>query len=326
MAVRQSDVERFYQNVNRQRKKVVQAPIVLFTFNRPDHTRETLESLTLNPEFVASPLIIYCDSARNEAEVSQVEATRQLVRDWPHPNKTLIERDRNWGLANSIIDGVTQQCDAHGKVIVIEDDMVVSEHFLNYMNTALLKYQDDDRVISIHGYSYPIDDLPEVFFIKGTNCWGWATWKRGWDLFEADGKKLYAELLKINLMHRFNINGAYPYRRMLLDQINGRNDSWAIRWYASALIKDKLTLHPGCSLVSNIGLDGSGSNCDPADVPAQIFSSSVVNLSNIEVQEDKNALRSWYKYLKAARFKKLIKVLSSFKFLLKVLKRRVRFL
>ncbi len=175
---------------------MVLAPIALFTFKRPEHTRKSLESLALNPEFTGSPLFIYCDGARNETEAAQVDETRKLVRSWPHPLKTIIERDRNWGLANSIIDGVTQQCDEHGKVIVLEDDMVVTAYFLNYMNTALTKYQDDDRVISIHGYSFPIDGLPEAFFIKGASCWGWATWKRGWDLFENDGKKLYYELLK----------------------------------------------------------------------------------------------------------------------------------
>jgi hypothetical protein len=297
----------------------------MFTFKRPDHTRRSLESLALNPEFAESPLVIYCDGARNEAEVAQVEEVRQLVRDWPHPNKTIIERDRNWGLANSIIDGVTQQCNAQGRVIVLEDDMVVSKFFLNYMNAALVKYQDDDRVISIHSYSFPIEGLPEAFFIKGASCWGWATWKRGWDLFEADGKKLYDELANKNLMHRFNINGAYPYRRMLLDQIHGRNDSWAVRWYASALLHDKLTLHPGRTLVSNIGLDGSGSNCDPDEISDHLLGSTSINLSGVEVAEDKNVLQAWHKHLKAARRRKLIKVISSFGFLMKVIKRRVRF-
>ena len=300
------------------------APIVIFAFTRPTHTRRTLEPLALNHEFAASPLFIYCDGARNEVEALQVKDVRQLVHDWPHPNKTIIKRDWNWGLANSIIDGVTRQCNAHGRVIVLEDDMVVSEHFLNYMNAALLKYQDDDRVISIHGYSFPIADLPEVYFIKGASCWGWATWKRGWDLFEPDGRKLHDELLKRKLIHRFNIHGAYPYERMLLDQINGRIDSWAVRWYAAALIQDKLTLHPGCSLVSNIGLDGTGTNCDPEDVLVHSFGTTKVNLSGVEVQEDKNALQSWHRYLRTARLKKAIKVISSFNLLTKVFKRRVR--
>jgi len=124
-------------------------------------------------------------------------------------------------------------------------------------------------------------------------------------------------------MHRFNIFGAYPYRRMLLDQINGRNDSWAIRWYASALIQDKLTLHPGCTLVSNIGMDGSGAHCDPEDVSTDLISSSEVNLANIEVAEDKGSLQAWAKYLKAERRKKLMKIISSPSLLMRVIKRRL---
>lgn len=299
------------------------APIALFTFKRPEHTRLTLESLAQNPEFAESPLFIYCDGARNESEAAQVEEVRQFVRDWPHLNKTIIERDSNWGLANSIINGVTQQCNEHGMVIVLEDDMVVSKFFLNYMNTALLKYQDDDRVISIHGYSFPIDGLPEAFFIKGASCWGWATWKRGWDLFEADGKKLHDELLKKKLMHRFNIDGAYPYRRMLLDQIHGRNDSWAVRWYASALIHDKLTLHPGRSLVYNTGMDGSGSHCDQYDGFSSSLSSTHISLNGLAVSENVQVLQAWNVYMKAVRREKILKNIFSFRRLFKFVSQRL---
>jgi len=282
------------------------APIVLFTFNRPEHTRSTLESLAQNPEFSASPLFIYCDGERNDAEAAQVLQTRELVRNWSHSHKTVIERDRNWGLANSIIDGVTRLCDDHGQVIVLEDDMVVSRHFLGYMNSALEKYRDDERIISVHGYSFPIAGLPEAYFIKGASCWGWATWKRGWDLFEPDGQKLYDELLTRKLMYRFDVNGSYPYRRMLGDQIHGRVDSWAVRWYASALIHDKLTLYPGRSLVHNTGLDGSGSHCDDYDGFATNLSTTAINLDNLSVSEDEQALEAWRGYLKSLRKEKLL--------------------
>jgi len=287
------------------------APIVLFTFNRPEHTRWTLESLAENPEFPASPLFIFCDAARNDAEIAQVEETRQLVRDWSHSDKTIIERDRNWGLANSIIDGVTRLCDDHGQVIVLEDDMVVSGHFLGYMNSALEKYRDDERIISVHGYSFPIAGLPEAYFIKGASCWGWATWKRGWALFEPDGQKLYDELLAHKLMHRFDVNGSYPYRRMLLDQIHGRVDSWAVRWYAAALIHDKLTLYPGRSLVHNTGLDGSGSHCDDYEGFATNLSTTAINLDDLPVGEDEQALEAWRGYLKSVRKEKLLSGLLS---------------
>ena len=300
------------------------APIALFTFNRPEHTRAALESLAKNPEFLTSSLYIYCDGAKSDSDSARVEETRELVRDWPHPDKKVIERDRNWGLANSIIDGVTRLSATHGQVIVMEDDLVVSRYFLEYMNSALDKYRDDDRVISIHGYSFPIRGLPEAYFLKGMGSWGWATWKRGWDLFEPDAQKLYDELLERKLMHRFNVNGAYPYRRMLRDQIHGRVDSWAVRWYASALTLDKLSLYPGRSLVHNIGLDGSGIHCDDYDGFATDVSTTPIDLEGLTVSENMEALEALRKFTRSARNKKLIRSMLSPRKVLRFLARRLK--
>ena len=300
------------------------AAIVLFTFNRPEHTRATLESLAQNAEFTESPLVIYCDGARNDTEASRVQETRQLVHDWPHPDKTVIERDRNWGLANSIIDGVTSVCNAHGSVIVLEDDMVVSRYLLDYMNAGLDKYRDDERVICVHGYTFPIEGLPETYFIKGANCQSWATWKRGWDLFEADSQKLYDELTRRNLMKRFDLYGAYPYRRMLLDQIHNRVDSWAIRWYASALIHDKLTLYPGRSLIQNIGWDGSGRHSDNYSGLTTSASDTPVDLQDIPISESAPALEAWRKYLKSVRRERLLNNILSFKKILRFISQRLK--
>ncbi len=297
------------------------APIVLFVFKRPEHARRTLESLAKNPEFEESQLYIYCDGARNPSESDQVEETRKIVHNWLHPNKSIIERECNWGLANSVIDGVTLQCKTHGKVVVVEDDMVVSPYFLRYMNEALIKFQDDDRVISIHGYSFPVGNLPEAFFIKGASCWGWATWERGWALFEPDGVKLFKQLQNKKLMYRFDVLGSYPYKRMLMDQIKSINDSWAIRWYASALVKDKLSLHPGRSLVYNIGLDGSGQHCDQYDGFNTKLGLSHVDLSDLEVKEDAVALQAWKKFFKSVRREKVWKTVFSFQRIIKYMSR-----
>ncbi|MGD8351030.1 MAG: glycosyltransferase [Gammaproteobacteria bacterium] len=299
------------------------APIVVFTFNRPEHTRATLESLAQNAEFGQSRLYIYCDGARNDAEVSRVEETRRLAHEWPHPDKTVIERERNWGLAGSIIDGVTSVCNAHGSVIVLEDDMVISRYFLEYMNAALEKYRDDERVICIHGYSFPIDGLPETYFIKGANCQAWATWQRGWNLFEADARKLYQELGRKNLMNRFEFYGAYPYRRLLRDQINGRVDSWAVRWYASALIHDKLTLYPGRSLIQNIGWDGSGRHCDDYSGFATSASDTPIALADIEVAENKQAFEAWRRYFKSVRRQNLMRSMFSLRKIRRFVKHRL---
>ena len=125
-------------------------------------------------------------------------------------------------------------------------------------------------------------------------------------MFEVDGKKLYEELSRKKLMYRFNMLGVYPYEKMLKDQIQGRNDSWAIRWYATALINDKLSLHPGRSLVYNTGMDGSGSHCDQYDGFASAISTSPIDLETSDISESKRALTAWRDYLKKVRREKIL--------------------
>jgi len=291
------------------------APIALFTYNRFWHTQQTVESLARNKYADESDLTVYSDAAKSPNDKRAVVDVRQFLKTIRgFKSVCVVEQEQNLGLATSIISGVSKVVDQFGRVIVLEDDMVTSPFFLKYMNDALEFYQDDDRVISIHGYSFPIENLPEAFFLKGAGCWGWATWKRGWELFEGDGKKLLSSLEDDGLVDRFNIFGAYPYKKMLLKQIHGKNDSWAVRWYASALIRQKLTLYPGLSLVRNIGLDGSGKHCGRYDGFDPIMSDAVVQLDNIEVKENEKVLNAWYHFLKrqqstiekAKRFIKMI--------------------
>jgi len=179
-----------------------------------------------------------------------------------------MEAAANKGLASSIIDGVTETVDRSGRVIVLEDDIVVQPNFLAFMNSGLDAYEQKTEVASICAYMYPIDPdgLPPTFFLRGTDCWGWATWKRAWDKFEPDGAKLLKQIDARNLRWEFDMDGSYPYCRMMEDQIAGRNNSWAIRWHASAYLKAMLSCFPGRSLVQNIGLDGSGTHCEATDI------------------------------------------------------------
>lgn len=241
------------------------APIALFVYNRPWHTKQTIEALQKNFLASDSNLIIFSDGAKDSTESKEgvLEVREYLKNIDGFKSIKIIERNRNYGLAESIISGVSEIVNQCGKIIVLEDDMISSQYFLQYMNEALDLYANEEEVISIHGYVYPTKKtLPETFFLKGADCWGWATWKRGWDLFELDGEKLLKELEEKKLTEEFDFSGSYPYTKMLKDQIFGRNDSWAIRWYASAFLKNKLTLYPGKSLINNIGLDGSGTHCN----------------------------------------------------------------
>ena len=180
--------------------------------------------------------------------------------------------------------------------------MIVSPHFLTYMNDSLERYQNDDRVISIHGYVYPVDqELPETFFLKGANCWGWATWRRGWNLFNPDGQYLFDKIKRNNLSKQFNFNNSFDYMKMLCDQINGLNDSWAIRWYASAFTANKLTLYPGKSFVQNIGFDSSGTHCRSTSRFDVLLNNSYSGLETVNVVESSQAVKSFERYFLSSK-------------------------
>jgi hypothetical protein len=158
------------------------APIALFTFKRPSHTRRTLETLAANPEFELSPLHIFCDGARRASEQSEVDEVRELVRQWPHPDKHIVSGVENRGLSKSVRAGVTELCERYGRVIVVEDDLVLSPVFLRYMNDALVRYQNDPKVMQISAHNFPVElQVPhEAIFLRLSTSWGWATWRRAW--------------------------------------------------------------------------------------------------------------------------------------------------
>jgi len=292
---------------------MIYAPIVLFVYNRLAHTRRVVEALLKNDFAEGSDLFIFSDAPESEAQSEAVSDVRQHLRQIDgFKSVTIIERDTNFGLARSIIDGVTSVVYQFGRVIVIEDDLVTSPYFLNYMNDALDLYANDDAVISVHGYIYPVEaQLPGTFFIRGADCWGWGTWKRGWDLFEEDGQKLLLELKKRKLTKAFDFNGRAKYSQMLQDQIAGKNDSWAIRWYASAFLKNKLTLYPGKSLVHNIGNDGQGgTHCEKTqnfDIDLVDYKYTLEKLSICESKEARKAIEKFFNnYKKKQRYIKYI--------------------
>jgi hypothetical protein len=264
------------------------APIALFVFNRPEHTRRTVDALRANVHAGETDLFVFCDAARDARDASSVGTVREFVRaiTTGFRSCTMIAREKNLGLAASIIGGVSEVLRKHDRVIVMEDDLVTSPFFLPYMNEALEYYQDDDRVASIHGYVYPTRlPLPETFFLRGADCWGWATWRRGWALFNPDGRQLLSQLQAGREIREFDFDGAHPYTAMLRDQIRGANNSWAIRWYASAFLKKKVTLYPGRSLVINIGIDASGTNCGSTDTFDVSSSTSPIRIGGIPVED-----------------------------------------
>ena len=158
------------------------APIVLFVYNRPGHTKQVLEALQNNKGAKESPLVVYSDAASTNEDAIRVQEVRSYIQGVRgFSSVTLIEREKNYGLSRSIIEGVSEVLSKHPSVIVLEDDLVTSPYFLSYMNQGLQLYEKEEKVISLHGYMYPVKArLPETFFLRGADCWGWATWRRGW--------------------------------------------------------------------------------------------------------------------------------------------------
>jgi hypothetical protein len=292
---------------------MILAPIVLFVYNRPWHTQQTIEALQNNELASESELFIFSDAAKNNSAIDKVKEVRNYIKNIDGFKKiTIIEREKNWGLANSIIDGVSKIVNEYGKIIVLEDDLVTSPYFLKFMNEALDLYQDEEKVACIHGYIYPMENLPETFFIRGADCWGWATWKRGWDIFESNGQKLLDEVKQRGLQKEADFDNRYGYTKMLRDQINGKNNSWAVRWYFSAFLKEMLCLYPGKSFVQNIGNDDSGTHCTTTN-DYQITFPKKYHLEKISVIEDLKSRKEMERFFQSLQSSFLQKALSKIK-------------
>lgn len=239
------------------------APVVLFVYNRPSHTRSTLNALANNHLAPSIPLIVYSDAARTVEDQAAVNAVRAVVGACQgFKSVTLIEREKNFGLARNISDGVSEAMHAHGKAVILEDDVITSRWFLTFMNDALERYKDEQRIWHISGWNYPIavDGLGDAFFWRSMNCWGWASWSDRWQHFKKDPAGLI-QRFDANTIKRFNLDGAYNVWWQVKENYVGRRNTWAVFWYATIFENDGLCLNPTVSLTTNIGLDGSGENC-----------------------------------------------------------------
>lgn len=274
------------------------SPIILFVYNRPIHTQKTITALKKNKLAMDSELFIYSDAARNELDVKTVDKVRELISSVSgFKQVTIIKQEKNKGLADSIIDGVTETVNKYGKVIVLEDDIITSEYFLKFMNDSLNFYQNNDLVYSISGCNYPIDltDLnQDTYFLRIPLCWGWATWQNRWVNFNKDITD--AMSTTTNDINYINFENTHDYFSQILKNNSGDLNTWFIFWYLNSARNKKLTLFPKNTLVNNIGHDGSGQNCGLSQGYEKDIISIDVTIKKVAIEENKYAFEQHKKY------------------------------
>lgn len=245
------------------------APVILFVYNRPHHTKKTLDALSRNAGVKTTHITVYADGPRTPEDVTAVNEVKKLIRSFSRfsASLTLVERPENYGLAKNIISGVSETLQRNSDVIILEDDIETAPEFLNFMNAALQLYRDEKKIWHVSGWNYPISDngLMDAFLWRGMNCWGWATWTDRWQQFEKNPANLLSSWNK-NSIRNFNLENAYDFWNQVELNHRGKINTWAIFWYATIFKNRGLCLNPSRSLVANTGIDGSGTHCGDNDI------------------------------------------------------------
>lgn len=235
------------------------APIAVFAYNRPDRLAAMLRSLQACDGFSSSPVTVFVDGPKGDADRASVQAVRDLVTSMNLPNMSLVCHDDNRGLRQSIYSGVSALTEQHGKVIVFEDDLVLSPVALTYFNSALHHYEHASRIWSIAGYVY---DAPELRNLKRTltlpyaHSWGWATWSRSWMNFDLDSQPAPGDLASASFRNAFDMGGLYPFSALMRNSIDGLVNSWFIHWYYTIFKHGGASIFPPRRVLDNYGISG----------------------------------------------------------------------
>jgi hypothetical protein len=239
------------------------APVAAFFYKRPAHSARLLRSLAACELAGETDLHIFCDAAKARIDQPAVREVRELARGVTgFRSVRVVEREENWGLSRSVTSATAELCERFGRVIAVEDDLVVAPGFLRFLNHGLNRYETEARVMQISGFQFDLRATPadRSVFLPLISCWGWATWKRAWRAYDPQAGGFDEIAADADRRHRFNLDGAYDYASLLKRQQEGSVDSWGVRWYLSVFRQDGVVLYPPRSLVSNEGFDGSGTH------------------------------------------------------------------
>lgn len=241
------------------------APVIIFTYNRLDTLKVTIENLRKNKLALDTTLFIFSDYAKKEKDQTEIKKIREYLHTIEgFKSIKIIEREKNYGLAKNIIEGVTEIINIYGKVIVLEDDLLTSKNFLSYMNQALDFYKENEKIFSISGYTGNLPNLKNLkkdsYISYRPSSWGWATWKKEWNKNDWEVKDFDIFIKDKKAIKKFN-RGGIDLTRMLKNCMEGKNHSWAIRWAYTMNKIDKFCVYPKTSKIQNIGFGEEGTNC-----------------------------------------------------------------
>lgn len=289
------------------------APIALFTYNRPIHTRKVLDALSKCYMADESELIIFSDHWRSKSDIPSVVEVRNVISEIDgFKNVKLILRNENFGLKRNILQGVSDVLSRYDKVIVLEDDLIVDEEFLVYMNSALSIYENSTEIWHIGAWAYPIsvDIESDAYFLRIMNCWGWATWANRWVNYEEKPEHIIKSWSWFK-RRRFNLDGVEPYWRQIVLNNKGVINTWAIFWYTTIFENKGLCLYPKHSLVTNSGFDGSGEHCasfSPINQRKIQYISKKKFEFPVEIKESRVALNAIKYYLTTLKGSLLVRI------------------
>tara|TARA_B100000768_G_scaffold172192_1_gene180208 strand:+ start:56 stop:961 length:906 start_codon:yes stop_codon:yes gene_type:complete len=265
------------------------APIVLFVYNRPNHTKRTIEYLRNNNLANLSELFIFSDSAKNTTDKNKVNEVRSIIKNISGFKKVeIVKRKKNYGLSKNIICGINKIFKTYKSAIILEDDIETSKYFLIFMNKALLKYEKNKNIWHISGWNYPIEQKvkkkikDEIFFWKIMNCWGWATWRNRWKYYKKNPNELIKNWNKEKIK-KFNLEGNYNFWMQVQNNYKKISNTWAIFWMTTIFEKNGYCLNPVSSYVFNSGNDNSGENTsDIIDYSSSLNSKLIKNWSKFD--------------------------------------------
>jgi hypothetical protein len=285
------------------------APVILFVYNRPWHTRQTVEALQKNPLAQESSLYIFADGAKDSHDAAQVQQVRNYIRTiFGFQDIHITESPRNKGLADSVIEGVSQIINSNGRAIVMEDDMICAGNFLQFMNDALNTYSLHPQIFSISGYSYPIP-VPatyqaDVYLLPRASSWGWATWADRWN--KTDWKVSdYTQFIRDKHAKKAFAQGGEDLVYMLMKQQKGFINSWAVRWSYAHYKHEAYCLFLVKSKINNIGTDNSGTHSPNTNKYATQVSNAPYLLP-LQIQPDSRIVAALQRFFKPSLLRKLI--------------------